>query len=231
MLSVNFWRKYFEVYDVLNLLIPYQELLKSVCDALNVREGDRVLEAGCGTCNLALKIKEKRANVVGLDYSQAALDICREKDGELRLVHADLTKELPFEEGHFDRISCNNVLYAIPESEQRKVLEEFKRVLKSGGRVVLVNPRKGWSSVEIYKEGVRKTFQRKSFLKGMTLFLRLIVPSFKIFYFNHLIQKETDYHFFESGEQKKLLQKSGFRVPGPTQEVYSGQHFLDVGVV
>jgi len=44
MLDTNFWHKYFQVYDVLNLAIPYQELLNSICDELDIKKGERILE-------------------------------------------------------------------------------------------------------------------------------------------------------------------------------------------
>ena len=59
MLDSNFWKRYFKVYDVLNLLIPYQELLNTICDELEIRPEERILEAGCGTGNLALKVEER----------------------------------------------------------------------------------------------------------------------------------------------------------------------------
>jgi len=41
MLDSKFWRNYFKVYDVLNLLIPYQELLETICEKLDIKLGGR----------------------------------------------------------------------------------------------------------------------------------------------------------------------------------------------
>jgi len=49
MTKDDFWRKYFAVYDVLNELRPYQDLLGSVKDNLKIKKGDLVLDAGAGT--------------------------------------------------------------------------------------------------------------------------------------------------------------------------------------
>ena len=48
MLKSNFWKKYFGVYDVLNLLIPYQELLETICKELDIREGEKAFEVNQG---------------------------------------------------------------------------------------------------------------------------------------------------------------------------------------
>jgi hypothetical protein len=44
MLDARFWKKYFDVYDVLNLLIPYQELLETIFDELEIKPGEKILE-------------------------------------------------------------------------------------------------------------------------------------------------------------------------------------------
>ena len=44
MLDSKFWKRYFKVYDVLNLLIPYQELLNTICDELDIKPGEKILE-------------------------------------------------------------------------------------------------------------------------------------------------------------------------------------------
>ena len=56
MLDSNFWKNYFEVYDFLNLLPPYQELLSDICQALEIKKGEKILEAG----NPCPKDKRKR---------------------------------------------------------------------------------------------------------------------------------------------------------------------------
>ncbi len=229
MLSADFWRKYFEVYDVLNLLIPYQKLLNTICDELDVKEGDKVLEAGCGTCNLALKLEERGAEVVGLDNSQAALDICRSKNPVLELVLSDLREKLPFPNEHFDKITCNNVLYAIPKKKHKEVLKEFIRVLKPNGKVVIANPKKGWSPFKIYLEGLKLNFKEQGFLKSLVKVTLLIKPAIKILYYNHFITQENEYYFFEKGEQKVLLQEVGFSDVSNDFSVYADQSILNSG--
>ena len=75
MLDSNFWRKYFETYDVLNIVIPYQELMKEVRQELEVEPGDLILDAGAGTGNLSVRLKEAGAKVVALDNIQEGLDL------------------------------------------------------------------------------------------------------------------------------------------------------------
>jgi len=161
MLDSNFWKNYFKVYDVLNLLIPYQELLETICDELEIKPGERILEAGCGTGNLALKIKARGADIVGLDNCKEALDIYRKKDPEAKLVLTDLRKKLPFPDNYFDKIASNNTLYIIPKEKQLDSLKELYRILKHKGKIVLSNTKKGWKPMKIYIRGIKENLKKE----------------------------------------------------------------------
>jgi len=225
MLDTNFWKKYFKVYDVLNLFIPYQELLKTICDELDIKKGDKILEAGCGTGNLALKIKERGADVIGLDYSKEALEIYRQKDKDANLVLADLRNKLPFPDNFFDKIACNNTLYAIEKEKQLDTLKEFYRVLKPGGKIVLVNPKKGASPFKIYSGHIKISLKTKGIIKTFGDVTSMIIPTIKMFYFNYKIKKERGRFFLNIQEQESVIRDIGFSTI-ETKLVYGLQGIL-----
>jgi len=227
MLDSKFWEKYFEVYDVLNLLIPYQELLDTISGKLDIEKGERVLDAGCGTGNLAIKMKKKGAEVVGLDYCKEALEMFRKKDPNAKLVLTDLTKKIPFPDNYFDKIACNNVLYTIPRDKQLATLKEFHRVLKPGGKIVLANIKKGWNPFKIYTEGVKKNFKQEGISRTFYKITRMVVPTIRILYYNRFIQKESEYYLFEFDEQKEKLQQAGFSKISLTTLTYANQGVLN----
>jgi len=230
MLDTKFWERYFKVYDTLNLFIPYQELLGSVCRELDIKKGEKILEVGCGTGNLALKIKERGANVVGIDNCSVALDIYKKKDPNAELVLADLTKTLPFSDNYFDKIACNNVLYAIPKNKQFGVLAEFYRILKPGGKIVIANPKKGWKLYKIYIAGIKENFRREGVAKSILKIFKLLIFSVKILYYNYLIREESEFYFFDTDEQKEILERVGFRSVTDAKFVYGRQNLLNSGI-
>lgn len=230
MLDTKFWAKYFEVYDVLNLLIPYQELLRDICDELEIKKGEKILEAGCGTGNLALEIKKRGGDVVGLDNCREALDIYKKKDPNAEVVLADLTQKLPFPDNYFDKITSNNTLYTILRKKQLAIVKEFYRVLKPGGMVVVSNLMEGWSPVRIYIVGIKENFQKQGFFKSITKFFRMIIPTIKIFYYNNLIRKESEYYFCSFSEQKKLLEEARFSRVSSTKKSYADQSIINSAV-
>lgn len=230
MQNPQFWKKYFRVYDVLNLLIPYQELLNSLVNDLHIKPGDKVLEAGCGTGNLALKIKQKGAEVVGIDYSKEALDIYKSKDKSVDVKQHDLTEKLPFPDESFDKIASNNVLYAIPQKYHSGIMKEFHRVLKPGGHIAMSNLRKGWSPYNIYKNGVKASAEKDGLLAAILLVTKVLIPTIKIFYYNASLQTAEKNHFFKKGEQKQLLKEAGFKKVNDEKEVYAKQALLVSGI-
>ena len=227
MLDSNFWENYFKVYDVLNLLIPYQELLEKICNELNIIPGEKILEAGCGTGNLALKIKEKGANVVGLDNCKEALDIYRQKDPTAELVLASLEEKLPFPDNFFDKITSNNTIYAIPKEKQLLTLKELYRILKPNGEIVISNPKKGWKPGKIYTKGIIENFKQEGILTTLLKIIKLIIPTLKIFYYNYKIKKEVQYYFCDIEEQKLLLENAGFKKIANTKLLYAKQAILN----
>lgn len=227
MLDSNFWKNYFKVYDVLNLLIPYRELLETICDELEIKPGEKILEAGCGTGNLALKIKERGAEVVGLDNCKEALDIYHKKDPKAELVLADLAKKLPFPDSYFDKIASNNTLYAIPKEKQLSVLKELHRILKFGGKIVLSNTKRGWKPGKIYSRGIKENLKKEGVFSTFLKLIKLIIPTLKIFYYNYQIKKKSQYYFCDFNEQKGLLEQTGFRKVSETKLVYAEQAILN----
>jgi ubiquinone/menaquinone biosynthesis C-methylase UbiE len=232
MLDSRFWKNYFKVYDVLNLLIPYQELLNTICDELDIKTGEKILEAGCGTGNLALKIKERGAEVIGLDNCKEALDIYRKKDPDAKLVLADLREKLPFPDNYFDKIASNNTLYSISKERQLETLKELHRILKSKGKIVVSNMRRGWKPMKIYITAIKKNFKKEGGVITIKKIMKMIIPTIKMFYYNHLILGSGvvgQYHFFDFDEQKNLLKKAGFINISDTKKVYANEAILNSG--
>jgi len=229
MLDSNFWKKYFKVYDVLNLLIPYQKLLESVCNELEIKKGDKILEAGCGTGNLALKIKQRGGDVIGLDYCKEALDIYKGKDKNAKVILADLTEKLPFSDNSFDKIACNNVLYAIPGEKQLALLKEFYRILKRGGKLVISNPRKGAQPFKIYQSHIKDSLKVRGLIATFYSIIKMSIPTLKMFRFNRWILKEKKKFFLSSREQQRALKIAGFSVI-KTELVYAKQGILTFAI-
>ena len=98
-----------------------------------------VLEVAVGT-GLNLEAYPRNITLTGIDWSDAMLDIARGRAIELgrsaTLQHAD-AHELPFDDASFDTVVCTFGLCAIPD--HARAISEKTRVLRPGGRLILVD--------------------------------------------------------------------------------------------
>ncbi|MDX6485696.1 MAG: demethylmenaquinone methyltransferase / 2-methoxy-6-polyprenyl,4-benzoquinol methylase [Gaiellaceae bacterium] len=123
------------VYDVMNHVMTagLDRRWRRITIEQTVRAGDRVLDACCGTGDLAIGARRTRAaDVVGLDFSGEMLERARRKAPEIEWVQGDVL-ELPFEDGSFDSATVGFGVRNVDDLEAG--LRELRRVLRVGGRL------------------------------------------------------------------------------------------------
>jgi demethylmenaquinone methyltransferase/2-methoxy-6-polyprenyl-1,4-benzoquinol methylase len=123
------------VYDAMNhvMTVGLDRRWRRLTAEATVRPGDRVLDACCGTGDLALAdLKAGAADVVGLDFSERMLERARRKSDAVEWVQGDMLA-LPFEEGSFDAVTVGFGVRNVEDLEAG--LRELRRVLKPGGRL------------------------------------------------------------------------------------------------
>jgi ubiquinone/menaquinone biosynthesis C-methylase UbiE len=101
---------------------------------VQVRPGERVLDAGCGTGRSFGAMLAQGAELVGVDFSAGMLRVARRKHPAAALVQADLQRGWPFRDGSFDTVVCALVGEHLGELD--RVFGETRRVLRPGGRLI-----------------------------------------------------------------------------------------------
>jgi ubiquinone/menaquinone biosynthesis C-methylase UbiE len=102
-----------------------------------LKEGDEVLDLGCGNGRFYSEFISRGANYWGADFSNKILSIAQQNHPEGNFVKANAL-ELPFESDFFDKTYSIAVLHHIPSFEFRQqFLGEIVRVLKPDGELIL----------------------------------------------------------------------------------------------
>jgi phosphatidylethanolamine/phosphatidyl-N-methylethanolamine N-methyltransferase len=104
-------------------------------------DGGRILEVGVGT-GLSLPDYGRKHRIVGLDISEPMLRKAKERVAAQNLSNVELlavmdAERLALADASFDVVIAQYVITAVPNPEG--TLDEFVRVLKPGGEIVLIN--------------------------------------------------------------------------------------------
>jgi len=103
---------------------------------INESKGKKILDAGAGTGRLSVRLHKVGAEVTALDISPEMLAILQQKDPKIEVVEGDM-EAMPFKDETFDTVFCSLALVHLRDIEP--FLDESYRVLKDGGRLILVN--------------------------------------------------------------------------------------------
>lgn len=113
---------------------------ESLCEAIDLQAGERVLDVAAGNGNASLAAARRFAEVTATDYVPALLEGARER---ARAEHLTLAfrpadaERLPFADGSFDvALSTFGVMFT---PDQMQAASELSRILRRGGRIGLAN--------------------------------------------------------------------------------------------
>ena len=178
-----------EIWEELNFLFE------------DLKEGEKVLDLGCGNGRWYKVFKEKKADYFGLDNSEKLIEIAKENFPDAKFFIGDALN-LPFQDNFFDKVYSIALFHHIPSDDFRiKVLEEAKRVLKPGGILILTC----WK--------IHRLKEILAFLKYT--FLKIIGRSkldFKDIFLPWGKKTLRYYHCFSKRELENLVKKAGFEI-------------------
>jgi demethylmenaquinone methyltransferase/2-methoxy-6-polyprenyl-1,4-benzoquinol methylase len=126
------------VYDFMNAVMTagmHQRWRERAVELARIERGSRAIDVATGTGDLAVALRAAGAEVVGCDFSEEMLERARRKEPAARFEWADALA-LPYEDDSFDAATVG--FGARNFSDLRRGLAEMARVVRPGGRVVVL---------------------------------------------------------------------------------------------
>lgn len=157
----------------------------NLIDLLALKEGEKILDLGCGTGDLAKKMYDIGGNVVGIDNSQNMINQALVKYPEIKFVLRDVT-DLGFN-SEFDAVFSNATLHWV--KQPKLGLQSIYRSLKSSGRFVAEFGGKG--NVQIITNEIINQINQSGIEFNM---------------------EQIPWYYPSIGEYTSLMEDAGFRV-------------------
>ena len=144
-----------KVYDLWSMLTESRARARAI-ELAGIRDGQAILEVAVGTGHAFQEIVKRNPSGknTGIDLSEGMLAKAKKRLAELPGAKYTLSQgtafDLPAASGSVDLLMNNYMFDLIAYDDMDKVLGEFRRVLKKGGKLVLVNMTVGeslWTKV------------------------------------------------------------------------------------
>jgi len=185
--------RFFQVVALPYDLVTRQPVWELDCARMTLELPPRcrlVVDVGSGPGNSATHLRDRVPQVVAIDHSPAMLGRARLRDPRLLLLRGD-ARRLPLRDRSVDAVTFHSVLYLL--GDRTEALRETARVLRPGGRAVLLEPQDGARAAG---KGLLRALRRPRW--AATALLWRTVSGF--------------YGRFSPAELRRLLETAGLRV-------------------
>jgi len=127
---------------------------KMVFEIYNPGTNERVLDLGCGVGTFTLELAQRGVDVVGLDYSEESINICKKLAEQLNVQPgfqlADVT-DTKFDDDSFDVIIAADLTEHLYPDIFKMFVKESKRILRQNGKLLIWTPNPG-HIIEFFKQ-------------------------------------------------------------------------------
>lgn len=136
----SYYKDYFRLEKNNWLFRVRRNLIYSLFEEYNIKSGMRVLDYGCGSGFIVGQLQTRGYDAWGTDISREAIEYGTSQG--IKNLHSTDGIEVDFPDGSFDLILAMDVVEHI--DDDKLVVEELKRLLRPGGRLIITVPAYQW---------------------------------------------------------------------------------------
>ena len=154
------WARFYDPFVWMLTIGQTRRLRALPLDLAAIQPGERVLEVGCGTGEVALRAARRvgpQGVVVGIDAAPEMITVARRKarsSGSTVQFRVEPVEALTSAAGTFDVVLSSLMMHHLPGDLKRRALVECRRVLRPGGRIVIVDAQEARQGGHIWQPGV-----------------------------------------------------------------------------
>lgn len=142
------WAKYYDSCVSVLTLGQRARIRQATIAKAEIQAGATVLEVGCGTGDVALAAKQRTGAsgaVYGIDPAPEMIAVARDKAARTGLAvdfQVGVIEALAFPDASFDVVLSSLMMHHLPGELKRRGLAEIARVLKPGGRLLIIDAKR-----------------------------------------------------------------------------------------
>jgi demethylmenaquinone methyltransferase/2-methoxy-6-polyprenyl-1,4-benzoquinol methylase/phosphoethanolamine N-methyltransferase len=144
------WAAFYDAFVTLATFGRSPAIRKATAELAGIQPGDKVLDVGCGTGDLSIeasRLAGPSGQVYGIDAAPEMIDVARRKMARQKVARTaagvdfrvGLIEAIDFPDGYFDAVLSSLMMHHLPDDLKQRGLREVRRVLKPGGRLLIVD--------------------------------------------------------------------------------------------
>lgn len=143
--------KYVDFIENIFFFGRLEQFWEKLIEKAQISPNDRIIDIGCGSGRMVIKVSEQlgmNGEIIGLEPSKHLIKECNklEKKDNVKFMEG-IMESVPFPDNSFDIVLSSLAIHHVPKDDKQKAFKEFNRILKKGGRLLIMDHGKPYNKM------------------------------------------------------------------------------------